>query len=209
VAQAAQGTNMLITFSGVDGSGKSTQVDFVTNWLQARGLQPVNLHLTQWTWVYLIGEKLGRKKLENGNTAVSTPRSIPARTLRQLVSLVDLLRFKHLWWRVKQREGILVCDRYFYDIGVNALYRQTLDSMMVNFIWKHAPQPDLAFFLDVMPEIAQQREGEHEADYYVEKRRLYLEMIVNFPLIVLPPGQILQTQAQIEKVLNQKFVTAT
>ncbi|MCA9926729.1 MAG: hypothetical protein KC419_23970 [Anaerolineales bacterium] len=193
---------MLITFSGVDGSGKSTQAKFAVDWLRGHGYAPVFLHLTQWTWVYLIGEMLTGKGGGGGETAVSTPTSMPVRLLRQLVSLVDLLRFNLLWRRIQRRGGVCVCDRYFYDLGVNALYRQSMSLRLVRFIWKHAPLPDLAFFLDVVPDVAQVREGEHSADYYVKKRTLYLQALADWPTVALPSGSITDTSAQIEAALQ-------
>jgi len=128
--------------------------------------------------------------------------------LRQLVSLGDLLRFKLLWWRIKRHGGILICDRYFYDLGISALYRQTMSPWTVNVIWKNAPRPDLAFFLDVIPEMAQQREGEHPVDYYIEKRRLYLNVMSTWPMVMLPSATIAQIQTQIETALEEQVVMA-
>ncbi|MCP5095251.1 MAG: hypothetical protein GY943_06845 [Chloroflexi bacterium] len=201
---------MLITFSGLDGAGKSTQVKFVVNWLQQRGFQPKFLHLTQWTWVYQIGEKLGGKEVGRRETAVSTaPPSLPVQLLRQIISLVDLLRFKLMWWQLKRNNSFLVCDRYFYDLGINALYRQTMHANTVNFMWKHAPIPDLAFFLDVLPDVAEAREGEHAPEYYVQKRHLFLESIPAWQMVMLPPKPIAQTQAQIALILADHIKSFT
>ncbi|MCP5094131.1 MAG: hypothetical protein GY943_01120 [Chloroflexi bacterium] len=201
---------MLITFSGLDGAGKSTQVKFVVDWLQQRGIQTRFLHLTQWTWVYKIGERLGGKGAERNETGVSpSPPSLPTKLLRQIISLIDLLRFKLMWWRLKRNTGFLLCDRYFYDLGINALYRQTMSIKTVNFMWKHAPVPDIAFFLDVLPDVAETREGEHASDYYVQKHRLFREAMPAWQMVMLPPKPIAQTQSQIAQILEKYLKSST
>ena len=57
---------MIITFSGVDGSGKTTYARHTVEFLQKKGYNVCYLHLTQWTWVYAIGELLDNRKKNKG-----------------------------------------------------------------------------------------------------------------------------------------------
>lgn len=171
---------MLITFSGLDGSGKSTQAQMLQKVLQELGFRTVFFHLTHWTWVNRIGEKYFKK----ANDKKIPSKKHPGVLLPRLtIMLLDVLRFWLLWIYAKWRGQILICDRYFYDLGVQAVYKHGMSMSMANIYWHLVPRPSAAFWLKVLPVVAQQREGDHGADYYKEKELLYSEAFKCFHAI--------------------------
>jgi thymidylate kinase len=176
---------MLITFSGLDGSGKSTQAQLVLASLQEQGHGAILLHITRWTWVNRIGEKLFTQKKRK---RPSLSERLRLRLYRLTIMAVDIMRFWLFWMYVKVCGQILICDRYFYDLGIQAIYKHEMSMRLANLYWRLVPRPSVAFWLQVQPGVAQQREGEHGADYYQAKGTLYREAISHFPGINFVPA---------------------
>ena len=179
---------MLITFSGLDGSGKSAQAQSVCAYLQQQGHPASLLHITRWTWVNRIGERLVQSRKSEADAAPVKPAVWGLRWPQLLVMLVDVARFWLLWVYSQVPKRPLICDRYFYDLGVQAVYKGILPPHWLRLYWRLVPRPTLAFWLDVPPAVAQEREREHESEYYRIKATLYRQAIAqNSHVIIVPP----------------------
>ena len=199
---------MIITFSGIDGSGKSTQAQIVADYLSKKGYQPDVIHLTQWTWVYQIGVRL--TKPSSGEKASGELKKAPhwQILMRQGVAFLDVLRFWVMARRLSPKQ-ILICDRYFYDLGLQGVYSGIYSAKFLKRYWKMVPKPRLAFWLDVPSDVAELREGgEHVSSYYSEKRAIYGRFSPPWPVLRIETNEFAQTQnliiEQIDRVLNER-----
>jgi thymidylate kinase len=181
---------MLITFSGLDGSGKSTLIRTVRCALEAEGTGVVVCHMTYDVGLFALaigarnlirraaGGTAGRRKL-----AVD-PRILDSgwkrlryaivwnRTLRRIIYLADLVLFAGYRLYVERlRRRVLIMDRYFYDTLVDVAGPGSWGWARV-LAWI-TPDPDLALLLDTGPEEAFARKGEYSVDYLARRWSAY------------------------------------
>lgn len=141
---------IFISVEGSDGSGKSTQLANIKDYLEARGVDALFIREPGGT---SIGEKIRDILLDPANTEMCamTEAMLYAASRAQIVSEVI---------KPALSEGkVVVCDR-FVD---SSIAYQAYGRQMGNAIWdinKYAvdgSMPDYTFFLDINPHIASSR----------------------------------------------------
>jgi len=213
----------LITFSGLDGCGKSTHVEATVDYLKrhdldARSLLTVNISATG---VILLIRRLlqraGSRALDQKTATApsgakirvySKGRSFDEDRRRRVVVLKRwlvypfdalALRSTLAWLSIRGTDAV-VCDRWVYDKLVNLPNMSSLLSTLVRWL---APNPDLALFLDVSPEQARARREEHDASYYDTKYACYRTLVEQgCGLEALEITTIEDTQRRIEQRLR-------
>lgn len=186
----------LITFSGLDGAGKTTQISLFLEHLERESTSFSKLEMYDDISVAaLVRRKLASKPptaaagSASAQPAADTsngPRDpeplrldknrsdLPTVVARQFVYLLDLQRFLIVRRRhATEPDGVLVMDRYFFDSLANLLTASDLAAPYVSLFLKLAPTPRLAVLLDVAPETAFRRKREYPLEYLRQRRSAY------------------------------------
>ncbi len=134
----------LIVIEGADGSGRSTQINQLVEWLEGCGHATIQVGLKRST---LVSEELERA--QNGNTLSRTTLSLFYAT-----DFADQLENVIL---PSLRAGMMVmADRYIYTLMARDLVRG-MDEQWLKNLYGMALVPDAVFYLNVSPEELVQR----------------------------------------------------
>lgn len=134
----------LIVVEGIDGSGKSTQLQLAMRYLQARGF---TTFFTEWNSAELVKAvtKRGKKK------QTLTPLTF------SLLHATDFAhRLVHNILPPLKAGMIVLSDRYTYTAFARDVVRG-VDREWVRRVYNFAPRPDLALYFNVPIEVSVQR----------------------------------------------------
>src|SRR5436190_18228776 len=131
----------LIVVEGIDGSGKSTQISLLAQWLRSRGYA---VAFSEWNSSPLVRETTRRGKKK----AMFTP------TTFSLIHATDFADRLERYINPLLKAGAVVCaDRYAYTAFARDVVRG-VDPGWVRNLYRFAPQPSLAFYFKVPLETA-------------------------------------------------------
>jgi dTMP kinase len=135
----------LIVVEGTDGSGRSTQISLLTEWLESEGFAVQTMGLRR---SYLVGEDIDALLAENAVTRMTL-------ALMYSTDFFDQLERRIL---PALRSGLIVlADRYIFTLIARAAVRG-IGRDYLHGIYEIALRPDLTFWLNVRPEVAFDRE---------------------------------------------------
>jgi thymidylate kinase len=198
---------LLISFSGVDGSGKSTQIENLCTALHKAGLR--TRRLTFWDNVvfavkYREGFVHAVYKSERGIGAPGRPvnrrdknmRGLHLTVARHFLYLLDALSLCLVVLRERrQRTGleaendVIVFDRYVYDELANLNLHRGFSRIFAKLIHRFVPRPDIAYLLDADPAAAYARKPEYPLDFMTKCRQSYLDLAALLGNMTLVPVQ--------------------
>lgn len=188
----------IISISGLDGSGKTTQLELLQKYLRSRGnkifyFHAVEFSIAQKVRKFFTGRKRKKEKLKS--VIAATKNQV---RLRKIAFLIDAIRFKFLLKKLeKQGYDFLVSDRFFYDNIVNISY--LLHKNCPPKIERCMPVADLAFYLRTEPEdiMKRRRVPEQGVPYLIAKKNLYDTFSSMWNLIVIDGNR------QIEEIFRE------
>ncbi len=203
-----------VSFSGMDGAGKSTQIQRLCNRMNESGLR-VQL-ITFWDDVATLRnlrETTGHK-LFKGDIGVGSPsapihrldknvRSWPMTLVRLGLYFLDAISLRVVIHKAQRSDThFVICDRYAYDELANLNLSNPAIRMYVRLVIWLVPKPDISYILDADPAQAQARKPE----FLYTCRDSYLalsKLLGNMTLI--PPMSVEAVEQQVQKHASLLF----
>ncbi len=179
---------MFVSFSGIDGAGKSTQIENLRARLKETSFRV--LLVTFWDDVARLKRirEVAGHSLFKGEKGVGTPEKPVNRRDKNVQSCyMTLVRFclyffDAVWLSVvvaKTKRGnseVVIFDRYLYDELANLSLRNRMARAYVQALLKLIPQPDISYLLDADPEQARARKPEYPLEFLHSSRASYLAL---------------------------------
>ena len=187
---------MYITLEGIDGSGKSTQILMLAEWLESSGF---SFKVIKEPTDSLVGVLI-RKMLRNPSaTQKNFQRTLVLLFAADRIVLMEKIREEELEGR------IVLSDRSFYS----SLAYQEGDEWITQ-VNKHAREPDLVILLDLETETALKRcEGKdsfEKRDFLDKIRNKYLELADKHEFMVVnAENGVNKVHADIKKIVAPKL----
>ena len=165
---------MFISFEGIDGSGKSTQLTLLREWLESHGRTTVTLREPGAT---KLSESIREILLSNKQSITSTAELLLFSAAR--AHLVETVIRPAL-----ERGEVVLCDRYVDSTTAYQGYGRRLDMkdvILCNSLATQGVMPTLTFFIDVPFDEAQLRMHFHpsgtEPDRMEKSGREFFELV--------------------------------
>jgi thymidylate kinase len=206
----------LITFGGLDGAGKSTQIALLTDYLKKNGERP-----------HCIWARGGYTSVFQGLKALSRhflPQRLPpagkspqrsyafskwwVRRLWLSLALLDLLWVYGVqirWHRYRGR--VVLGDRYWWDTAIDFRLNFPQEKLDGYWLWrlleKVSPQPDVAFLLLLTVEESGRR-SEIKGEPFPDPPEVLRQRLASYQdLILRVPFQVLDGSLPITALFNQ------
>jgi thymidylate kinase len=215
---------VLITFSGLDGSGKTMQIANLAT-APASRLKHTEL-LVFWDDVAVFARYREAfvhafYKSERGIGAPGKPvhrrdknvRRWYLTLARHFLYFLDALKLRRVIARVR-RGGVdtIIMDRYIYDEFANLPLSNPLTRAFVLLVNALVPKPDVAFVLDVDSVAAVERKPEYPVEFMRESRNSYnalAQLLGNITLVPpLPADDTTRLVAEAVKAITPSAVAA-
>lgn len=149
----------MISFSGIDCCGKSTQIDLLCKELEKRGKK----YRVIWSrggytpGIELVKKIIRRGKSDNREESIQHSEKVNSnskmRKLLFIASLIDLWRFYSISLRFKSIGKTVICDRYIWDTYIDFKMKYPDYDFEHGFWWKLTlktmmkPKPSFCMFI--------------------------------------------------------------
>jgi len=211
---------ILISFSGIDGAGKSTQIEKLRSYLVEAGVAV--RELTFWDNVVMFpGLRSGFSRVVlQSDGSVGTPdrpanrndknaQSLPLLLGRAVLYIFDVMNLRNIVAKATSQDGgVVIFDRYIYD----QLAAMPMDSWLARsyarLLLKLSPRPDISYVLDAVPEEARARKPEYPVDFMHRQRKSYMRLRQIAGLQIIPAGGPEEVHAAILERFQKCLITA-
>jgi dTMP kinase len=186
----------LIVVEGADGSGRSTQIAHLVDWLETCGRPTVQVGLKRST---LVSAEL--EKAQEGN--------VLSRTTLSLFYATDFAdQLENIILPALKAGFIVMADRYIYTLMARDMVRG-MDEKWLKNLYGIAPVPDAVFYLSVDPEELVQRNLSKNAtlDYWESGMDLGLSRDV-FDSFLKYQAQMNDAFRQLQKTYKFEIIDA-
>lgn len=192
---------VLISFSGIDGAGKSTQIANLEASLTNAGLRFTRLAFWDDVAVWKQFREDSMAKVFKGEKGIGSPERPVRRndknvrrwylTLgRCLLFFLDGIQLRKTVSDLRRTDlDVIIFDRYSFDELASLRLESRLIRAFAHLLLRIIPRPDVGFVLDAEPDAAHRRKPEYPVDFLHRYREAYLFLAGASPAMkVIEPG---------------------
>jgi thymidylate kinase len=201
----------LISFSGIDGAGKTTQIEYLSAFLKEQRLRV--LRLSFWDDVAVWSKMragVGDRSLDSGQANQTGENSFSPRNNKHVRKwylsaaragfyVLDVARlYRLLASEQVSTSDVVIFDRYIYDQIANIDSPSFATRSYSKMLLKQAPVPDLAFVIDASPDAAFARKPEYPLEFVHRNRKTFLQLQEIAPrLTIISQGEPEEVRSEI------------
>lgn len=192
---------ILICFTGVDGSGKTTHAKLFKKYLEEQG------YLCKYVWgasrpflsyfFFVFTRALGYWK-QVKKDAYTDPLEYAPRPLatkfgkiwRLLIFIDYQLKALFKIWPHLLIGKVVICDRYFYDLLMELELSNISSEKFTLLLSKSMPKPLVTFLMDVQETLARSRRN-FPPEFFIKRNGVFTEMAKAYDFIVVDSSRAL------------------
>jgi thymidylate kinase len=199
-----------VSFSGVDGAGKSSQIQALSSYFRRQGLRVEVIAFWDRVACFTKMRQEAGRRIFKGESGVGSPeapvnrrdknvRSWPISCARLCFYLFDAIATRRTV-RNALRSGadFIIFDRYIYDELANLNLCNPVIRAYARAIMRIVPRPNVSYLLDADPLLARARKPEYPLEFIYINRQSYLDLSALLGgITVIPPMPIEDVQSEV------------
>src|SRR5579863_8017946 len=171
------GRTFVVSFSGIDGSGKTTQIAALSAYLAEAGLRVELIRFWDDVARFKGIRETSGHRIFKGDKGVGTPQAPIHRRdknvqsgfmtcVRLFLYFADAISTRFtIKSALRSRFDVVIFDRYTLDEWANLNLRNPLIRVYIRLLTIFVPRPDVAFLLDAEPLKARARKPEYPLEF--------------------------------------------